>query len=277
MIYDYTQFKSFDAYYGEGFETTNRELIDVFNTHCPYCGNKLTQEFYFQRYDNNFKNNHCIDQCETIYYCENDGWWQHKINERQDIDPKAWYAVIHEGVLAQYSESGSDVPINTLQDYIRKHPKKIANINDKKMEELVASVFKDFYECETKVVGKSSDGGVDVILINSDSQTMIQVKRRMSIDKTEAVSHIRELLGATLLSQSKNCIFVSTANKFSKAAEKTASRAIELGLVQSYELIDYHKFIDMLRTTKNSINGVWENVKVLNKLKSDEHYGLAYV
>lgn len=46
------------------------------------------------------------------------------------------------------------------------------------MEELVASVFRDFYECEVEVVGKSNDGGVDVIVIDSDNPIMVQVKRR---------------------------------------------------------------------------------------------------
>lgn len=36
------------------------------------------------------------------------------------------------------------------------------------MEELVASIFRDHYDCEVQVVGKSNDGGVDLILINFD-------------------------------------------------------------------------------------------------------------
>lgn len=42
------------------------------------------------------------------------------------------------------------------------------------MEELVGSVFSSFYNCEAKIVGKSSDGGVDVILVDSDHPTMVQ-------------------------------------------------------------------------------------------------------
>lgn len=45
MIFDYTKYLKFDAYYGEGFETHNRELIDVLNTKCPYCGNELKRVY----------------------------------------------------------------------------------------------------------------------------------------------------------------------------------------------------------------------------------------
>lgn len=277
MIYDYSQYLSFDAHYGQGFVTKNRDLIDVFNTNCPFCGDKLKQYFYFQRYDSNIFSNECVNQWESIFYCEQDGWWQHKINEQQDRGPKAWYAVIHEGILAKYDETANSVPIEILSDYIKKNPENITHIHDKKMEELVASVFRSFYNCDAKVIGKSSDGGVDIILIYNDNPIMVQVKRRKSRVKTESVAFVRELLGATLLHQSKNCIFVTTADKFSKDAKKTASLAIDLGLVQSYELVDYSRFIDMLQTKPINIERVWENLKTLDRLKVGEHYGLAYV
>lgn len=277
MIFDYTQYNKFEAHYGEGFETKNRDLIDVLNTKCPFCGSVLVQKFYYQRYDTNIISKQCVDQWETIYYCENDGWWQHKINERQDADPKAWYSVIHEGILTKYNDNSLDVPIDVLNDYIHKYPDKITNIHDKKMEELVASVFRSFYNCEATVVGKSSDGGIDIVLLDSDSPTMVQVKRRKSINKTESVAYIRELLGATMLQQSKKCIFVTTANKFSEDAKKTASLAIDLGLVQRYDLFDYDRFINTLRIGPKRIDLILDSLKTLDKLEKDVHYGLAYV
>lgn len=277
MIFDYTKYLKFDAYYGEGFETHNRELIDVLNTKCPYCGNELKQEYYVSRYDRGLSGRQELIQWETIHYCENDGWWQHKINEESMANPKAWYSVIHEGILTEYHEDSSSIPIEVLNDYIYKNPEKITHIHDKKMEELVGSVFSSFYNCEAKIVGKSSDGGIDVILVDSDNPTMVQVKRRKSTNKTESVSYIRELIGATLLQKSQSCIFVTTANKFSKEAEKTASLAIDLGLVKRFELINYNRFINMLKSEPKKIQQTWEKIKTLDKLDEDEHYGLGYL
>lgn len=277
MILDYTKYLKFDAHYGEGFETQNRELIDVLNEKCPYCGSKLGQKYYVARNDIGLSGRQEVIQWETIYYCENDGWWQHKISEESFANPKAWYSVIHEGILTEYPENSLDVPIEVLNDYLYKHPDQITHIHDKKMEELVGSVFGSFYNCETKIIGKSSDGGVDVILVDSDNPTMLQVKRRKSIDKTESVSYIRELLGATLLKQSKSCIFVTTANKFSNEAKKTASLAIELGLVEKYELVNFDRFIYMLKSTPQKIQRTWDEIKTLEKLDDEDHYGLGYL
>ena len=178
--------------------------------------------------------------------------------------------------MTEYPEDSLNVPIEVLNDYIHTHPDKIININDKKMEELVGSVFSSFYQCEAKIVGKSSDGGVDIILIDGDKPTMVQVKRRKNLNKTESVSYIRELLGATLLKQSKNCMFVTTADKFSCDAKKTASLAINLGLVERYELINRERFISMLRSEPRAIQQTWEKIKTLNKLNNDGHYILGY-
>jgi len=275
MISSYLEHKEFQAYYGESFPTVNYDLVEVFNRTCPYCGTTLKKYYFFQRADKHFKSGEYIEQDESIYYCPKDGWWQHKIYERQDVSPKNWYSIIHEGVLKTYDLSSSSAPIAVLNDYIYHHPEKVVDMHHKKMEELVASVFSDFYCCEAKVVGKSSDGGVDVILLNSDTPTMIQVKRRQNLNHTESVSGIRELLGATLLNNSKSCMFVSTAKHFSIDAQKTASLAIKLGHVHQFNLIDYGQFISMLQSRPQNIQNIWNELLVLEKLNGN-HYGIAY-
>ncbi len=76
---------------------------------------------------------------------------------------------------------------------------------------------------------------------------------------------------------SLNCIFVTTANKFSKESEKTASLAIDLGLVKRYDLINYDRFINMLKSKPKKIQQTWEKIKTLDKLDADEHYGLGFL
>ena len=275
MINSYLEYKEIQAHYGESFATVNYGLVEMFNRTCPYCGSVLERKYFFQRNDKHFKSGEYIDQHESIYYCPNDGWWQHKIYERQDEAPKNWYSIIHEGILKTYDLDSSATPTEVLNDYIYHHPEKIVTMHHKKMEELVASVFSDFYHCEAKVVGKSSDGGIDIVLINSDNPTMIQVKRRKNLEHTKSVSGIRELLGATLLNRSKSCMFVSTAKHFSKKAQETASLAIELGHVQQFDLIDYEQFISMLQSRPKNVQNIWDELLVLEKLTGN-HYGIAY-
>lgn len=277
MIDSYLEYKEIRAYYGESFFIgENAELVQSTSKTCPYCGSDLQQQYFYARDDSHTISGEWIGQIETINYCPNDGWWQHKIYEEQSVQSKNWCSFIHEGILKSYDLTSRTVPISVLNDYIYKNPEKIVDIHHRKMEELVSSVFSDFYHCEATVVGKSSDGGVDVILVDSDQPIMIQVKRRQSIKSTESVSGIRDLLGATLLKQSKGCMFVSTANKFSRDAEKTAARSIELGLVQRYDLINYEEFISMLKSRPTGVQCIWDELTVLEKLNG-AHYGLAYV
>ena len=60
------------------------------------------------------------------------------------------------------------------------------------------------------------------------------------------MSCVREFLGAALLQRHTELLFVSTASRFSHAAQSAADDAIELGLVQSYKLADLGILTDMI-------------------------------
>ena len=128
------------------------------------------------------------------------------------------------------------------------------------MEELVASVFKDIMDCKVLLVGKSHDGGKDLILLDGDRQTFVQVKRRTQPDKVEAVSSIRNLIGASIIGDANACIFVTTADHFSKDAQVAAQKVVEKKVFDSFELIDYRKFVDMLNLQKENYPKEWEQL-----------------
>jgi len=251
------------------------DYIKAEDKFCPFCGTLLKQEYHFERYDCSINTYKPIIQQEFIYCCENDGWWTHKILDEK-YDPRCYYIIHHEGILTTYPEDSPLIPINVLNDYILDHPRKIQTINDRKMEELVASVFASFYHCETRVIGKSSDGGVDVVLVDGDNPTMIQVKRRQNSHKAESVCYIRELIGATLLKGAKRCMFVTTAPKFSPQCYEAADQAVQRGLVEKYDLIDCSRFISIIKSEPRRISHVWDKMKVLNDL-GDKHYGTAFL
>lgn len=92
----------------------------------------LERKYFFQRNDKHFKSGEYIDQHESIYYCPSDGWWQHKIYERQDEAPKNWHSIIHEGILKTYDLDSSVTSTEVLNDYIYHHPEKIVTMHHKK-------------------------------------------------------------------------------------------------------------------------------------------------
>lgn len=195
---------------------------------------------------------------EYVWRCNQCGWWRIRTNKETDGDIDAVSAIVKSAVLKRYDLSCKDVPIGVLQQYLRDRFEDVIHIHDKQMEKLVQSVFSEHFSCEVEHIGKSNDGGIDLLLIQSDIPTVVQVKRRRSLRHVEAVSGVRELLGATLLKESKNCIFVSTCSKFSKPSQQAAERTVDLGLVESYELYDFFRFSDVLKLATKPHEEPWK-------------------
>jgi len=105
--------------------------------------------------------------------------------------------------------------------------------------------------------GRSHDGGVDLIMIDSDNPTLIQVKRRQNPDYVESVSVIREFLGALLINRSKKGIFVSTSNHYSKETIKTIDMILKENIVTRFELVDFKKFTEMIGIIKSEKDEPW--------------------
>lgn len=225
----------------------------VENDTCPFC--KVSTQVVHKNHtrDNPGWLNggtYLID--ENVWSCSTCGWWKLRIDKDTTGDIDAISAVIKNSVLRKYDLSGKDIPILVLGDYLKDKFEDVIHIDDRKMEQLVQSVFSEHFNCEVTHVGKSCDGGIDLILVNSDSPVVVQVKRRKKLKKTEPVSCIRDFLGAAQLAESKNLIYVSTCNKFSSHAVKATEKALDLQLVESYELYDFARFKDVLKLTKSS-------------------------
>lgn len=270
MILDYQNFVTRSGHRGVVNYKSVDQNIDVFNSTslCPFCKETVTQTVYQkEKLDYPGWLFGSFNEWEEVKQCPICGWWEYKYHNQSDAVDDGIAASdikIVTSILRQYSESSRSIPIQTLNAAIAEYPEKIYEIHDKKMEELVQSVFSSYYSCNVSLVGKSHDGGKDLIFVESDRPTFVQVKRRISPNKVEAVSGIRELLGATLLADNvKSCIFVSTADHFSLPAQKEAQRAVEKCLVEKYELFDCTHFLNMLQLTKKDIPVSWSPLLTL--------------
>lgn len=271
MILDYSEYVLREGSRGVMNFETQENNVDAFYAEtgvCPFCKIKIENDIFKKSLHHPEIFEGSFREIETVTQCPACGWWEHVYGNSSDaISEGVRFSEIkiHTSVLKKYDDSSKIVPIKALNDYILKNPEKIYGIHHKKMEELTQSIFREHYSCDVELVGKSHDGGKDLILVNSDNPTIIQVKRRTRKDKTESVSSIRELLGATLINKAKSCIFVTTADHFSKMAVKEANIAKELKYVEDFELIDYHRFIDMMQLKKATEEIAWEKLIRLNK------------
>lgn len=262
MILDYSEYTED---FGEEGVVNYKQVPNTFDKlqdkrhYCPFCKNKINNLVYS-------KTNTDIRWCsaiefENVIQCPLCGWWEYAYTfQSDDIEegPRARSLTLKQAILKKYEINATDIPIKILNRYIIENPEKIYGINDKKMEELVASVFKEFTDCDIHIVGKSHDGGKDLILVNGEKQSFVQIKRRTKADKVEPVSSIRELLGASILGDATACAFVTTADHFSKPAKEAAQRSVEKKIVNSFELIDYHRLIAMLQLQKEKYPTEWK-------------------
>lgn len=183
---------------------------------------------------------------ESCPYCN---YWTWHYFEFADLGRWSLTAYGFTAMLGKLREFDSTLPegcTHELVSQIRQNPKRWHLLEPKALERLVADIFRANYDyAEVTHVGKPDDGGIDVIYIDSsNSQWLIQVKRRENALSTESVSTIRNLLGTMLLENSTHGIVVSTADHFSYCAYDAVSRAAELGM--TLKLIDRHALDHML-------------------------------
>ncbi|MDE7327661.1 MAG: restriction endonuclease [Lachnospiraceae bacterium] len=270
MILDYSQFIKISGEEGiVNFQAVNYTMDKLTEKKgfCPFCKKKINNEVYHEMNNN-------INWCTAVEYehvvqCPQCGWWEHLYSfSSDDTDQglRATSSELTQAILRTYDEDSKSVPVEILNKYIAENPEKIYGINDKKMEELVACVFKDFMDCDINLVGKSHDGGKDLILLNGDKQIFVQVKRRTQASKVESVSSIRDLIGASIIGEANACIFVTTADHFSKPAQNAAQKVVEKKVLDSFELIDYHRFVDMLKLQRENYPRQWEQLLQIKKI-----------
>ncbi|PFO75678.1 hypothetical protein COJ86_03850 [Bacillus cereus] len=265
MILNYDEYITHEGNYGKN--SSSSKLDKVFfqkRGYCPFCQISIDVVHNKGNLDISSLPGGAIHLSETVWECDNCGWWerfhQSYIDAEESWDMKDWENKVNSAILKKFDVDSKEVPIDILSDYIFKNPEKIYGIHHNKMEELVGSVFKEHYNCEVHHVGMSGDGGKDLILIESDKSIVVQVKRRQSRHKTETASCVRDLIGATLLNGSRDCIFVSTADHFSKQSIKHKEDALAMKIIDSFELFDIDKFMSVLNLYTSEREKLWRKL-----------------
>ena len=269
MILDYRNYIVEKASEGLVNYTTVDDNQALFNHNsiCPFCKTEISNQIHYKsKHESPDWPYGTFEQSEAVIQCPVCGWWEYKYWNQSDaiIDGiRATDIEYASAILRKYEDSAVDVPISVLRTYLEKKPDIIYNIDAHKMEDLVRSVFSDFYpKCKVYSFGKTRDGGKDGVFVDGDGQQIIlQVKRRTKADATEGVVPVRELMGvATLEDNLKGCVFVSTADHFSKDAKDFAARAIQKKRVEIFDLIDCKEFLKCLELTNKNMPDVWESL-----------------
>ena len=269
MILDYSNYITSKGVRGIVNSKNIDSNIGIFNHNpvCPFCKKNIDTTIY-HKYKTDYPDwlFGSFDQSETVIQCPDCGWWEYEYYNTSDaiIDGiRATEIEYHSAVLRIYKDNDNEVPIGALREYILRKPDIIYKIDAHKMEELVRSVFSDYYpSCKVKYVGKTRDGGKDAILIDDNGkQTFIQIKRRTQQNATEGVGALRELIGASVIENDvRGCIFVTTADHFSKDSVDYSNKCISKKIVEQFDLINCSEFLRITNLMSNQLPKIWNNL-----------------
>ena len=204
----------------------------------------------------------CLFRVATCNVC---GWWL--AVEDADIGNNG-YANGVCGILESFDVSSASIPLEVLSEELPRQLHRIHDVHPRKMQDLVGSVLSGVYACEVHQVGFSRDGGVDLLLLTADAPIAVQVKRRESSTRAEAVSGVREFLGAALLLGHSDMMYVTTAPLFFADAIAAANSAVKRQLVRSFQLIQRSELAALLRSVSTPNN--WQ-VAIEAARKNSDH------
>lgn len=234
--------------------------------YCPFCKQFTTKVFDEYRTDE-YKNH--WDALE-VWECEICGWWEcsGRYEDENDWTPNEddyrRYSAIY-GVLRKFESGSKNLPVESLVVELKKNQSVLYEIHPTKLEELAQYVFSAYYDCTVKHVGKSHDGGIDLIIVDKDDPVLVSVKRRSKKDSVESVSTIRDLLGAMLIEGRARGLVLSTACRFSISSKKVIAKVLEQQKVDTFELVDFERFCAMLRLANSSVAQTWRQFTSLWK------------
>lgn len=212
---------------------------------CPFCNIKLSTVL--------FATNSCTMTTDmfTTYIvkeCPHCRWWTYKIQfeERSSTTclntDERYY-----GIIKEYKPQDKQIPINVLSSELKKRPELLYDIDSYKLEELCQDILKGVYDCEVIHVGKTGDGGKDLLVLNSDSPIVVQVKRRTNPNHIEIIDKVRELVGTLYIEDYRKGLFISTAKDFSKGSKKLANDLLSSRKVDYFEYINYDKLCSLIK------------------------------
>jgi|GEM_PF-5745923 len=207
---------------------------------CVYCGaSSLCSTFYDER-----TAGEAALVRHKMVVCPLCGWWlknERRIVEHEQPTLAAEYTYLSS--LREFDCLDENAPLDLVRAYIAKRWDNIRDVHPRKVEQIAAAAFSDFFGCEVRLTAYSKDGGVDMYAVISNSPWAFQVKRTGQM--AEGVEKVREFLGAMVENGIANGVFVTTARKFTKGARAVGISPHVIRQGVQLELVDGNSFAEI--------------------------------
>ncbi|MGH2941306.1 MAG: restriction endonuclease [Solirubrobacteraceae bacterium] len=183
------------------------------------------------------------EEVSVVYEeCTACSWWR-----------KYWYPNHHFmgetfiGILHAPDSRLRDAATLALDDASVRTDGRFLDLAPTAFERRVGDVLSAAFGCEAIHTGRSGDGGIDLLLFDSDNGAIaVQVKHRRSDGRAEGVAVVRELRGAMVLAGVDRGMIVTTASHFSIGARSAAQPSPDHLVPQRIELIDARRLLAAL-------------------------------
>jgi hypothetical protein len=266
--------KHFRLSFGKYYDNSPGHLPLVAKT-CPFCSAELITTKHTFLYeddpDSELQSSECVtiiddsfdfasidsrdpcddgrEFCGALEYCLNCRYWRFHYTKTDHFPREFGLTLAYSSLAAKIKEYECDLPDGVTTEvaaWLRRKPSAWHTMSPTRFERLIADVFRRNYSsAEVIHVGRPDDGGVDVLLVESNGcQWLIQAKRRESPYASEGISTIRNLLGAMVLDGASHGIVVSTADHFTYRARQAVRTAQQRDMV--LRLVDRRAFDRML-------------------------------
>jgi hypothetical protein len=232
----------------DAFNEDNNVPSQLFKR-CKYCASPL-RLVYDERQGQEWQDSDYRRVRVSVCQC---GWWNAEdvysaTTYESRLGGYDWQCINSQGRLRLFDISDAHAPTESLREVLSSGRFATHQIDPYALERLVGDVLADFFDCEVRHVGRSGDGGIDLLVLDADQPRAVQVKRR-SNNKAESVAFVREFLGAMVLAGHMEGIFVSTAPRFSPPAIEAAKSTRLRRYATRIDLLDANALTNLIRST----------------------------
>ena len=273
-VFDFTEDEGYDTSTSStSHYTFNRTLTrkSDFSITPHICSNKniyVKQTTHFHENRIGVPNCHDFETTE-LNYCDKCGWWEvkHKIYNHLSSHAYESKTETYGGTKKVFSNPEKMDAITEIECLLRLGDKQLNSINPILFEKSLASVFSNYYMADVKHIGGPGDNGIDLYCIIGEETFLIQVKRR-SNGKAEAVSVIRDLIGAyalasnTISTSRHSAHLITSAPHFSKNATQSSQSESLSKFDFSIGIHAYKELLEIFGFASGSIDDPWNYLRL---------------
>jgi hypothetical protein len=133
----------------------------LYSTTCPYCNKSCMHDS--ESYD---AIGHEKYAYAAVAVCKSCGWWSFE-SEECDSSGIDYDFFSSEAILKEFDIESCKVPVKELRNYIAHNKGRIQDINPKKFEELVGSIFSEYFGFKVEFCSYCRpDRGIDLIVVD---------------------------------------------------------------------------------------------------------------